>query len=383
MFNKRLKNRLKIQRDSGLYRDPAEISERRGKYIEINNKRILNFASNDYLGIGTSAGFRKMVSKNFKKYGTSSSSSRLIAGNYSAILEAERAYAGYFGYDEALFFPSGYQANIGLLSALFSKGDLLVFDKHVHASCVRGMELGNATFKGYNHNSMPHLEKRLGKSGNDCTAVVTESLFSMDGDILNLEDFYQLKEKYNFLSIIDEAHAFGALGEKGRGIARSAADIAVGTFGKALGFFGAFLLLPAGFRDYLVNFSSPFIYSTALPQAHAASAIDLLTIIDKSDEQREALKERSASIKKRLLCEGFRIRGDAHIVILEIGDELRAVALANTLLRKGIYVMPARYPTVPAGKAIIRIGMTALHTEKDIASLLKALAEAAEADPER
>lgn len=334
---------------------------------------MLNFSSNDYLGLGVSAPLRRQVARNFQQYGTSSSSSRLVSGNLATIARAEEAYARYFGYEAALFFPSGYQANVGLLSALFAKGDVLLFDKHLHASSVKGMALSGADCHGYNHNSMSHLRKRLAAAGQTPAAVLTESLFSMDGDFLAIQGLGSLKEEFGFFSIVDEAHAFGVLGEQGRGLARPVADIAVGTFGKALGLFGAFVLMPAILKEYLFNFSSPLIYSTALPEAHAASALDILAIIAAADKEREHLLEISGLMKSALLAEGFRARGDAHIIAWEIGDENRAVALSQQLLDRDIFAFAARYPTVPPGRAMLRLGMTALHTEKDVAIFIAAV----------
>jgi 8-amino-7-oxononanoate synthase len=366
MFAERFKNRLSLQQQAGLYRDPKEITGREGKYLLIGNRKVLNFASNDYLGLSVSEKLRQEVARNFQKYSTSSSSSRLVSGNYSVINKAEREYARYFGYEDALFFPSGYQANIGILSALFEQGDTVIFDKHIHASSIKGIALSGASFYGYNHNSMPHLSKRLDVSTQTQAAVLTESLFSMDGDFLDIEAFGKIKKRYGFLSLVDEAHAFGAVGEKGKGIARDTADIAVGTFGKALGLFGAFVLLPEGLKEYLFNFSSPLIYTTTLPEAHAASTIDLLEIISQCDDRRKQLKDISFLMKEGLEDEGFEITGDAHIIGIKIGDEESAVKVAQGLMKNGIFALPARYPTVPIRKAILRIGMTALHTEDDI-----------------
>jgi len=365
MFKERVKDRLALQRQTGLYRDPPEIKRREGKYIFVGDQKLLNFASNDYLGLGVSDELRNKVVRNFKKYKTSSSSSRLVSGNYSVIAQAEKEYARYFGYEDALFFPSGYQANIGVLSTFFEKGDTIIFDKHIHASSVKGMTLSGATFKGYNHNAMSHLKKRLDANTQRQVAVLTESLFSMDGDLLDIEAIGKMKNRYGFLSIIDEAHAFGALGDKGRGMAREVADIAVGTFGKALGLFGAFVLLPEDFKAYLFNFSSPLIYTTTLPQAHAASAIDLLQLLSDCDELRGHLREVSRLMKEGLKQEGFRVTGDAHILAIEIGEEKRALAVTRDLLKNGIFVLSARFPTVPIHKAILRVSMTALHTEDD------------------
>ncbi len=376
MFAERFKNRLMLQQQAGLYREPPEVKTRDGKYLSIEGRRVLNFASNDYLGLGVSEELRRRAAGNFEKYGTSSSSSRLVSGNYSIINEAEKVYASYFGYSNAIFFPSGYQANLGILSTLLERGDTVIFDKHVHASSVKGMMMSGANFLGYNHNSMPHLEKRLKMCTSEQVAVLTESLFSMDGNLLDVAGLGKLKEHCRFLTIADEAHAFGAIGSGGRGIAGSVADIAVGTFGKAFGFFGAFVLLPAGFKEYLFNFSSPLIYTTTLPEAHAATAIDILEIIARSEDKRKRLRDASQSLKKGLLLEGFRVTGDAHILALEIGDETKAVNMARMLLRRNIFVLPARYPTVPLHKSILRIGVTALHEEEDIASFIDHVREA-------
>jgi 8-amino-7-oxononanoate synthase len=333
---------------------------------------VLNFSSNDYLGLGASEKLRQRAARNFQRYGTSSSSSRLVSGNYALISCAEEEYARYFGYEAALFFPSGYQANIGILSALFEKGDALIFDKHIHASSVKGMALSGASFQGYNHNSMNHLRRRL-EGKREQAAVLTESLFSMDGDFLDIKGFGRLKEDYGFFSIIDEAHAFGAVGEGGRGIAQQVADVAVGTFGKALGLFGAYVLMPAAVKEYLFNFSSPLIYTTTLPEAHAATAMDILEIIAESGEKRACLRDISRMMREGLVAEGFKAKGNAHIIALEMGDENRAAEISEALLARDIFALPVRYPTVPPGKAMLRIGMTALHTEEDLKIFLEAL----------
>lgn len=373
MFNERFKRRIGGQKQAGLYRDPPVIDRREGRFIVIGQKKLLNFSSNDYLGLSSSKRFSRILSENFRKFGTSSGSSRLVSGNCRLIQEAEQAYARAFGYEDALFFPSGFQANIGVISTLFEPGDHLIFDKHIHASSVKGIQLSGADFKGYNHSSLSHLEKRLKAAKVKQRAVLTESLFSMDGDLLDVKGLQELKEKYSFFCIVDEAHAFGAIGKQGCGIAGSVADVGIGTFGKAFGFFGAFVLLSKTCKEFLFNFSAPLIYSTTLPEAHAVSAIDMLEIVLKSDDKREKLAERSMLMKQSLQKQGFRVTGDAQILAVEIGDENRTVALSRKLYDHNIFVFPARYPTVPMGKAILRISMTALHSKKDVAYFVDTL----------
>ncbi len=373
MFAKRYQTRLTIQKQAGLYRNPPEVGRREGKYLLMGGEKVLNFASNDYLGLSQSEELSRRAAENFIKYGTSSSSSRLVSGNYSVINEAEKAYAAYFGYDDALFFPSGYQANMAALSTFLEKGDTVIFDKHIHASSVKGMVMSGADFFGYNHNSLAHLEKRLEPYRNRQVALLTESLFSMDGDLLDVPGLLDLKERHHFLTVVDEAHAFGAIGRGGRGIAGDVADIAVGTLGKAFGLFGAFVLLPQGFKEYLFNFASPLIYTTTLPEAHAATAINALEIIAASEDRRNHLAAVSAFMKERLIGQGFRVSGDAHILALEIGEEAKAVEVTRRLLSNNIFVLPARYPTVPLHRAILRIGMTSLHEEEDVTLFIKHL----------
>ena len=365
MFEERLKQKLAVQKEQGLYRNPPEVSEGDGRTLKVAGRTLINFASNDYIGLGRSETLRKAASDAFMRYGTSSSSSRLVSGNASVIREAEKAYAAYFGYEEALFFPSGYQANLAILSTLFGPDEMLLFDKHVHASTVKGMQLGSAPFRGYRHNSMGHLEKRIkGATGNP--VVVTESLFSMDGDTPPLAELATLKETHGFLTVVDEAHAYGALGDGGRGIAREVADVALGTFGKAMGLFGAFVLLPSLYREYLLNFASPLIYTTALPEAHAVTALAVLSEVEQADAQRAHLAHLSRRLTSLLTDRGMTVCGEAHILAVQIGSEERAHDLVKKLFDQGYFAFTARFPTVPMGQAIIRLSLTANHTEEDL-----------------
>ncbi len=375
-LEKRIQRQLKAARLDGLYRNPPILDKSLGRIVCQGNRELLNFASNDYLGLGSSEKTAQMVGCNFKKYHSSASSSRLVSGNFQTTLDAEKAYAQYFGYDEAVFFPSGYQANLAVLSTFLKKEDIVIFDKHIHASSVAGLTMSGSALKGYNHNAMDHLAKRLSSLDDTTAAVVTESLFSMDGDLLDLENYQKLKDEYSFLSIIDEAHAFGALGPGGRGISGKAADIALGTFGKAFGLFGAFVLMPEGCREYLMNFASPLIYTTALPEAHAVSALELLDLVFQSDDKRRYLGQISQLMKDTLIHEGFTADGQAHIISILIGDEDRACALCKTLFNLGILAFPARYPTVQKGKAILRVSMSAFHRPEDVTVFVEKLKQA-------
>ena len=377
MFAERYRLKLKLQRQGGLFRHPTVIERREGKYIFCNGRRMLNFASNDYLGLAMREDLRRKVAANFTRYGSSSSSSRLVSGNFKLLNEVEDAYAGFFGYEAALFYPSGYQANIGILSTLFETGDQVVFDKHIHASSVKGLALSHCTLSGYNHSDFNHLEKRLGQ----CPAqagLVTESLFSMDGDCLDVPRLAELKKKYGAFVVVDEAHAYGVLGAGGRGLAAGVADVAVGTFGKALGLFGAFVLMPAELKTYLLNFSSPQIYTTTLPEAHAASALDALDLAAAADAPRRHLADMSVWLRSVLAREGFDVFGDAHVLAVRIGDEQSTIQMAHHLSEQGIFLLPARYPTVPLGNAILRVSLTAMFQRADLELFVHALKKAHE-----
>ena len=372
MFDERLRQKLALQKKQGLYRRPPITEACDGRTVTVCGRRLINFASNDYLGLGRSACLGKKLGAAFEKCGSSSSSSRLVSGNAVLIREAEKAYASYFGHDDALFFPSGYQANLALLSTLFGRDETLFFDKHVHASTVKGMQLGASAIRSFKHNSMNHLDRRL-KGASGTKVVVTESLFSMDGDMAPFSVLGQMKKEHGLLLVVDEAHAFGALGNGGRGLAQGVADVALGTFGKAMGLFGAFVLLPSLYREYLLNFASPFIYTTALPAAHAQGALCVLEAIQRADEARARLAALSQTLKDDLKARGFEVRGDAHILAIEIGSEERAQRLVASLFEAGFFAFTARFPTVPLGQAIVRVSLTTHLTFKDISAFAETL----------
>ena len=376
MLTQRIAERLARQHRQGLYRDPAVIFTRGGRTVQVGRRQLLNFASNDYLGLGASKPLARELARNFEKWGSSGSSSRLVSGNYGVIGEAEAALAEYFGYDRALIYPSGYQCNLGVIGTVFEKGDRVFADKHVHASSIAAVKLSRARFHGFKHNCMDHLERRMAGLAPHPAGLLTESLFSMDGDLLDVKGLVPIQRRHALMTIVDEAHAFGALGYKGQGIARCVADIAVGTFGKALGLFGAFALMPQTLREYLMNFSSPLIYTTTLPEAHGASVLSVLKCVAAADDERQQLARVSVAMKTRLQEAGFTVRGDAHIIAVEIGSEKFAGALCKRLFDRGLFVFSARFPTVPLHRAILRLSMTARHTLSDVNALVTALKEA-------
>ena len=373
MLTDRLRRAIAVRKESGLHRTPVTVEKYCGSRVQVNGKTLINFASNDYLGLAHDAGWQATVGGCFNTHIPSGTSSRLVTGHGSFTEEVEQEFAAFFGYDDCIFMPSGYQANLAVIWGLCSPSETIFYDKRIHASMAQGLAQTGSTIKGFAHNNLSQLDKKLTITRAENAVVLTEALYSMDGDILNTTAFAALRKKHAFFSVVDEAHSFGALGKNGTGIGRDCADIAVGTFGKALGLFGAFILLPTGFKEFFHNFSSPAIYSTATPEAHAAAARALLQILPTLDDKRHHLATVSHLLRDELRDAGFTVHGDAHIAAIEIGKEQQAATIAENMREDGVLAFASRYPTVPMNKAVIRISMTALHSTADVHTLVRSI----------
>ena len=286
-----------------------------GPMVISGGKMFINYMSNDYIGLSQDMDWRRDVAECFAAWPPSGSASRLAGGFNSITKDAEQACAEYFGYDECLFLPSGYQGNLALVTGLLQPGQTALVDKRIHASTGHALMATRADIRPYAHADMDRLGRRLmelpEEAGEPC--VFTESLFSMDGTVVRPEAFAELKKRRSFFLVADEAHAFGALGEGGRGIfsgERGVADAAIGTLGKALGLFGSFLLLPKGFTPLLEFLSSPIMHSTALPPAHSAEASEKAARTRR--EQGKAQKKRGVPAQAPLRARRPRGRGRTH-----------------------------------------------------------------------
>lgn len=373
MLKERLKRSIAVQKSSGLYRNPITIEKQIGSRVLVDGKKLINFASNDYLGLSQDASWQKTLGECFAAHSSSSTSSRLVTGHSAFTEDVERQFAEFFGYDEAIFLPSGYQANLAVVWGLCTPAETLFYDKRIHASIAQGLAQTGSALKGFAHSDLKQLDRKLTAAHAENPVVLTESLFSMDGDLLQTDEFAALRKKHNFFGVVDEAHSFGALGNNGTGISHDCTDIAVGTFGKALGMFGAFILMPEGFKEFFHNFSSPVIYSTAMPEAHAAAAAALLKKLPTREPERVHLASVSAILRSELQDAGFTIQGDAHIVSIEIGDEAKAAEIAEKMREDGVLAFASRYPTVPMNKAVIRVSMTALHSTADVHTFVSSI----------
>jgi 8-amino-7-oxononanoate synthase len=343
----------------------------------------INFSSNDYLGLGNDAEVIRAAQAAAAKWGTGAGASRLVSGTMAVHEELERRLAEWIGTEAALVFPSGFQANLGVMQALVSAGDEVYLDRFVHASLVDGARLSGARLKVYPHRDTERLKKLLAKPFSGKRLIVTDSYFSMDGDRAPLRDLVELSEKYGAMLLVDEAHAVGVYGKNGRGLLSEAGlsgrvTAVVGTLSKSLGSQGGFVCGSAELRDFLINKARTFIYSTGVSPLVCAAALASLDIVEKSDELRLRLWERVDTARAKLLAAGFNL-GDSEgpIIPIMIGDSGRAVELADQLREAGILGVAIRPPTVPKGTDRIRLTITAKHTEQDIDLLVAALGSSA------
>lgn len=350
----------------------------------------VSFASNDYLGLSTHPRVIEAARIAAGKYGSGSRASRLLSGNLEVHEELESILASFKGREAALAFVSGYSANLGTIPAIVGKGDVVFSDASNHASIIDGIRLSGARAVVYEHLDMADLESKLKKErGGGRALVVTDTLFSMEGDLAPLGEIVGLAEKFDALTMIDDAHATGVIGETGRGGEErfgvtGRVDAVMGTMSKALGSQGGFVAGSEKLRQLLVNSSRSFIYSTGIAPAAAASATEAIRILKEDDSLLKGLRE-NISYFKSLLCEtGFPVKGEGTpIFLLTLGDERKAVEAGERLLDAGIYVPPVRYPTVPRGKAALRISLSAKHARSDLerlAALLKEVIERSETE---
>jgi len=329
----------------------------------------LNLSSNDYMGIA------KLGLSLPNETGMGSGSSRLLTGNFQAYQALEDELEKQFG-APALFFNSGYHANIGILPALAQKGDLILSDKLNHASIIDGIKLSDADYHRYKHLDAQHLTRLLKKyrSNYKRVFIVSESIFSMDGDIADLHELIKIKTKYECFLYVDEAHALGTRGEKGLGIAEeqnclSQIDLLVGTFGKAMNSVGAYLICNAIIKDYLINKMRSLIFTTALPPISIAWNLQILKQSLGMQKERLHLQELSNQFRTALQELGIQTGGDSNIIPIMIGDSEKCKQLAEQLQNLGYLVFPIRPPSVPPNTARLRLSLSADMQWKDLKEL--------------
>ena len=352
-----------------------------GRDVLLNGQRMLNLSSNDYLGLANDISLREEFLRTLtpETFLPTSSSSRLLTGNFSDYQKLEQQLATMFGTESALIFNSGYHANTGILPAICNTHTLILADKLVHASLIDGIKLSSAKCIRYRHNDISQLQRLIAENHNayEQIIIVTESIFSMDGDEADLPALIQLKKSYsNILLYIDEAHAFGVRGKKGLGCAEEQEcindiDILVGTFGKAIASAGAYIVCRQLIREYLINKMRTFIFTTALPPINIQWTSWVLERLPALQHKRTHLLQISEKLKEALTTKGYNCPSVSHIVPMIVGASEDTILKAEELQRKGFYALPVRPPTVPEGTSRIRFSLTADITEHEIDQLIK------------
>ncbi len=367
---------LKKRETEGTLRRLRAASWRRNGKISVDGREYLDLSSNDYLGLSNHPLLIKRAKAALDEFGASSSASRLLSGDLELHHRLEEAVARFKNKEAALVFNSGYQANVGVFTPLFTKYDAIFSDRLNHASIIDGMLLSNAKIFRFNHNDPVHLESLLEshRSKFKRALIVTETIFSMDGDRPPLKGLVGLKDRFDCRLMADEAHATGIFGPTGAGVIEEEAltddvDILMGTFGKALGGFGAYIAASKNIIDYLINTCRSFIYSTALPPSVIASDLAGIELIGEEPYRRRKLLESSEYFRENLKNKGFAVRGSSQIVPLIIGDNAKTMKAALALQKKGYWILPIRPPTVPPGEARLRFSLSADHESEDLERL--------------
>jgi 8-amino-7-oxononanoate synthase len=386
-FNLELKNRLDAVREQNLFRELRRVDSAQGPRIEIGGKTFLNFSSNDYLGLADDPILKEAAIRAIERFGAGAGASRLICGSLAPFHQLEETLADFKLTEAALAFSTGYATAIGTICALLGKNDIIVLDKLVHASIVDATRLCGAKLRVFSHNDLNDLEDKLKWATEESRhtsyvtrhiLIVTESIFSMDGDAAPLCEIVTLKEKYGAWLMVDEAHATGIIGENGRGLADKLGvggqiEIQMGTLGKALGASGGYICGSRALIDYLVNRARSFIFSTApVPAAAAAATAAIqLTKSAEGEARRKSLKQRADEFVSTFNLQPSTVA--AAIIPIIIGDESKAVAAATKLREQNIFVPAIRYPAVERGKARLRVTLTAAHSSEDVTQLAGAL----------
>jgi 8-amino-7-oxononanoate synthase len=384
-LDRELGQRLAALREEGLFRELRRVDTPPSPRLEVGGRTLLSFSSNDYLGLANEPALKEAAIKAVERFGAGAGASRLISGSLAPHHELEATLAAFKGTAAALTFATGYAAAIGSICALLGPDDVIILDKLVHACIVDAARLCGAKLRVFDHNDMADLERILQwatgrspksetRSAKPRTLIVTESVFSMDGDHAPLRELVELKRKYGAWLMVDEAHATGLYGANRRGLAEAHGvsddiEVQMGTLGKALGASGGYICGSRTLIDYLVNRARTFIFSTAPVPAAAAAATAGIRFVQSpaGDERRGLLWQMVAEISAKLIARPLDSR--SAIIPIMLGEESRALAAAAALRDRGIFVPAIRYPTVARGQARLRVTVTATHTQADLAEL--------------
>jgi len=363
-----------------LWRELTTIESPTGVHISIEGRKTYLFASNNYLGLANHQKLKEAAISAIQRYGVGAGASRLVSGSMTPHLELEAQLAQLKGTERALSFSSGYTTNIGVIPALMHAKGLILADRLCHASLFEGCRLSKANLRIFQHNDMSHLQKLLSKRPvNQPTLILTEGVFSMDGDLAPLPELITLAKNFEANVLVDDAHGTGVMGPTGRGTAEHfnipPKDILhMGTLSKAIGVSGGFIAGPKDFTDYLMNTARPFIFSTAPPPAIAAASLTALHLMQTEPDRRARLWANRDYLYKGLHAMGFQLtQTESPILPILLQDPERALLMSRAMLQEGFFIPAIRPPTVPKGTSRLRLTVTADHTTSQIDSCLEAL----------
>ena len=389
MFADFIRGELEALEQQSLLRRLRSVADEQGAVLTVDGQPVLNFSSNNYLGLANHPKLRAAAKEAIDRYGCGSAASRLISGNMTLHEELERKIALLKGTESALVFNSGFQANTGIIPALVGEADVVFSDALNHASIIDGCRLARARIAVYPHADMNALERSLRESaGARRKLIVTESVFSMDGDEAPLRTIVELGERYGAAVMVDEAHATGIFEPGGAGLVgklglNDRVQIQMGTLGKALGAFGAFVAGTRELRAFLINRCRSFIFTTALPPAVMAMGIAAIDIVNHEPDRRDRLRRNCALLRAGLGDLGMETGGGpGHILPVIIGDAARCMTFSERLLGRGVFAQGIRPPTVPPGTSRLRITVMATHTPEHLAGALNAFRELADREME-
>lgn len=375
-----LKPELDRRREAGLYRKRAVIGSAQAVRLIVNGQSLLSFSSNDYLGLANHPDIKQAFINATGHYGVGSGSAHLITGHSLLHQECELRLAEFTGRDRVLLFSNGYMANLAIATALVGRHDIIYQDKLNHASLIDAARLSGAKLKRYRHNDLTQLDALLDRETSARQLIMTDGVFSMDGDCADLHKMSQIASQSNACCMVDDAHGFGVLGATGAGLIEQSGlgqqqvPIMMATLGKAIGTSGAFVAGSEALIETLIQQARPYIYTTASPPAIAAATICSLDIVKRESWRREKLQELIAYFQQCMKTSEYELMpSSTAIQPIVIGDNNRALLLSEKLLASGLQVSAIRPPTVPVGSARLRITLSASHEKADIDQLIKAL----------
>jgi len=370
-------------RDRGLHRRLRLIGGPQGPRVTLDGRRVLLLCSNDYLGLANHPKVRGAAADAAMRWGAGAGASRLISGNMQPHSRLEKRLAAFKGYESALLFGSGYLANTGTIAALARRGEVVFSDQLNHASIIDGCRLSRADTFVYRHGDVEHLSWGLRKAGERAALIVTDGVFSMDGDVAPLAELAELAKRHGCRLMVDEAHATGAIGPGGRGSVAAAGlsgevDVVMGTLGKALGSYGAYVCASRETTDYLLNTARSFIFSTALPPSAAAAGLAALELLESQPDRVSRLAINARTLRDALLGEGLEVGGsETQIVPVGVGEADAAMDLCERVLEGGVFAQGIRPPTVPEGSSRLRLTVMSTHRREELERAAKLVGDAA------